>query len=472
MPLAVVVDVGGSAVKAGIAELGGRAGAAVTYGLRTLRPAAYRAELDPVTWWAATRGAVAEVVARAGRPTGDYGGLVVCSLRQGFVLTDGERELGPGVLNTDRRGADQLPRLAALGGVYETTGHWLAPELTLPKLMHLARRDPERWAATRHVLFIHDWLVWRFTGVAATEASYASAGQLLDVRRRAYADALLAEVGLGTGRLAPLVEAGAQVGRLAAPLAGELGLPVGLPVVAGAGDTQLAAMGAGGLAEGVVTVVAGSSTPVQAATAVPPVDPLRHPWVSTHAAPDRWAVETNAGYPGAMAGWLSGLLPPNEEEAASEPGARGVTAVTAAPVWSEPTWTTRPPMTVLGLRPDTTGADLRQAFAEAHAFAVRANVEDLERVLGGPARAVLLTGGGASGLAALLADVLGREIVLVEAGQPVALAGAALVAGEHRVEPGGRTVEPTEFGTAYEPAYQRYLAAYTALQAHLPERDA
>ncbi|MGH8903214.1 MAG: FGGY family carbohydrate kinase, partial [Egibacteraceae bacterium] len=99
---------------------------------------------------------------------------------------------------------------------------------------------------------------------------------MADVAARSWASDLLSEVGVGTDRLAPLVEAGTPVGALRD---GGLGLPVGLPVVAGCGDTQLAAMGAGGLADGVVTVVAGSSTPVQAAVAAPVTDLEQHPWV-------------------------------------------------------------------------------------------------------------------------------------------------------------------------------------------------
>lgn len=130
-----------------------------------------------------------------------------------------------------------------------------------------------------------------------------------------------------------------------------LGLPAGLPVHAGCGDTQVAALGAGGLGDGVVTVVAGSSTPVQAATAAAPTDPEQHPWASTHARSDRWAVETNAGYPGSAEGWLGRLL--DWPAPSGVPGAAGLTAVTGSPLWSEETWAVKPPVTVLGLRPDT-----------------------------------------------------------------------------------------------------------------------
>ncbi len=480
--LAAGLDLGGSSVKAWVAEVGGSVVAEATEAVVTRRPRRHAAELDPVAWWVAARRSLRAAVQAANRPSGEYAGLTASSLRQGFVLTDGSDELGAGVLNSDRRGATHLDRLRRDVGVdalYRTTGHWPAPELTLPKLLHLAEVEPDRWRATRRVLFVHDWALWRLSGEAVSEASYASAGQMADVAARRWAADLLDALGIGTDRLAPLVEAGTPVGRLTDP---GLGLPLGLPVIAGGGDTQLAALGAGGLADGVVTVVAGSTTPVQAATAAPPADPLRHPWVSTHLAADRWAAETNAGYPGTMLAWLAGAAGCDpamlwDRAAASVPGAAGVTAVVAAPTWSEEAWATKAPNTVLGVTPATTGDDVARAFVEAHAYAVRANVADLERALGAPANRVVLTGGGARqpALARLLADVMGRDVMVPAVAQPAALAGAAIVARACALE--AATPEPAAAVVAagdpapYEEPYQRYLHAHAVLRTHLPEVD-
>lgn len=478
--LAAGVDLGGSAVKAWVAVLGGEVVAQASRSVVPHRPQPGVAEMDPGAWWAATREALREAVARAGRPGGDYVGVTASSLRQGYVCVDGRHELGPAVLNSDRRGADQLDRLRHQVGtdaLYRTTGHWPAPELTLPKLLHLAETDPARWAATRTVLFVHDWVLWRLSGVAATEASYASAGQLADVANRWWAGDLLDEVGLGTDRFASLVEAGTVLGRLRD---GDLGLPAGVPVVAGGGDTQLAAMGAGGLADGVVTVVAGSSTPIQAATSRPLDDPEHHPWVSTHLAPDRWAAETNAGYPGTMLAWWAALTDSDPGELwdraqSSSPGAGGVTAVVAAPVWNEQSWASRAPQSVVGFTPTTTAADLARALVEAHAFAVAANVADLERAMGHRATTLVLTGGGArhGGLARLLADVMGRPVTVPAVAQPAALAGAALVArsvGIELPEPVlAAEVVPAGDPEPYREPLRRYLEAHAALCAYLPE---
>ena len=250
------IDVGGSSVKAWVHEVGGALLSAVTLPTTTLRPAEHRAEFVPAEWENACRQALSAAVEQAG-PV-DYLGVTVSSLRQGFVLLDAAgKVLGPGILNSDRRGAGHT---GVLRGAHELTGHWPAPELTLPKLLAVQATEPDRWAATGRVLFLHDWLIWLMTGVQVTEVSYACAGAMADVAQRSWARDLLAANGIGPALLAPLVEAGTEVGELREGWA----LPAYLPVVAGCGDTQLAAMAVGGLADGVITVVAGSSTPVQA----------------------------------------------------------------------------------------------------------------------------------------------------------------------------------------------------------------
>ncbi len=469
MALAAGLDVGGSAVKAWVADVE-RAGAllsSVSRPLPSLRPGPYRVEMDPAGWEAACRAALQEAVDAAGRPTADYLGVTVSTLRQGFVLLDhAARALGNGILNSDRRGAAYAAVLASTHGL---TGHWPAPELTLPKLLAVRAEEPERWAATARVLFLHDWLVERLTGVQVTEVSYACAGGMADVAARTWAVGLLDRCGISASLLAPVVEAGTVVGELRPGWA----LPATLPVVAGCADTQLAAMGVGGLGDGVLTVVAGSSTPVQAATQVPVEDPLGRPWVSTHATADLWAAEGNAGYPGTFSGWWSAI-------AAAEPAATrspGLLAVTAAPYWSEETWARKPPTSLLGLRPDTTAGQVAVAFLDAHAYAVRGNVEDLERALGRPASAVVVCGGAAADgrLPRLLAEVLGRDVHHAQQSQGAAAAGAVLVAravGAHAHVPGlPTTVLAGGDRTPHDEPYARWCAATAALRAALPEEE-
>jgi xylulokinase len=479
MSLVAGLDFGGGAVKACVADVPSGDVLAVTeQPTETLHPAPGRAEFDPQDWWRAAATAMRAAVAQAARPDEEFIAVTASSLRQGYVLLDAASEIGPGVLNSDRRGAAQLERIReAIGSarLYEVTGHWSAPQLTLPKLLEEKQATPERWERTTTMLFVHDWALWRLCGERVSEPSMASAGQLLDVRQRRWASRILERLGLDTGVLPPLVDAGTIVGELRD---GALGLPLGLPVVVGGGDTQIAATGAGGLAAGVVSVVAGTTTPLQVSTAEAPMDPERHPWVSAHLTPDRWAVETNAGYTGMSFDWLAMITGRSvaelvEEAALSLPGASGVTAVVTARSWSEDTWSHRAPNALVGFEPGHSRADLARAFIEAHAYGIRGNLEDLERAIGAPAGRICLLGGAARSRAftQLVADVTARPIGQVAGAYPAGRAFAWLAARATgaEVEPPafiGDTLEPGD-SDLYEEGFMRFVAAGDAVRSEL-----
>ena len=140
----------------------------------------------------------------------------------------------------------------------------------------------------------------------------------------------------------------------------------------------------------------------------------------------------------------------------------------AAPYWSPQTWSVKPPTSLVGLQPDTTAAQVRGALLEAHAFAVRGNVADLERALGRPASAVVVTGGAAASgdLPALLAEVLGRDVRVGQAG--AAVAGTHLVAravGWHsHLPPLPAQVLPAGDPARWQRPYDTWVATTEALR--------
>lgn len=479
MAVVAGLDFGGSAVKACVADVDSDAVLSVAQrATETRYPAPGRAEFEPDAWWRAAAAAMREAAAGSGRSAADFAAVTVSSLRQGYVLLDEDAEIGPGVVNSDRRGGSQLERVRETVGrdrLYDVTGHWSAPQLTLPKLLAEQGASPDRWARARTVLFVHDWALWRLSGARISEPTMASAGQMLDIRTRTWASDLLAALGIGMALLPPLRDAGSTIGELRD---GSLGLPLGLPVIVGGADTQIAASGAGGLGRGVVSVVAGTTTPVQVSSDAVPSDPLRHPWVSAHLTPGRWAVETNAGYTGMSFDWLAamtgqGVAELAMEAASSVPGAAGISAVVAARSWNEDAWSNRAPNALIGFEPRHRRADVARAFLEAHAYGIRGNLEDLERAMGQRVERVCLLGGAAQSrdFTQLVADVTGRAIGQVTMGYPAGRAFAWLAARATDADAApptfqGTTVEP-QSGEHYEEGYLRYVEAGDAVSAQL-----
>lgn len=471
MGVGVLLDVGGSAVKVTAADLdGGGLLGSDTATLPTHRPDALTVEGDPATWWTVIEGAMQNVQHEVRRP---ISAVTVASLRQGYVLVGEGAEISPIVLNSDRRGRHQLNRLADEIGsdrLYDVTGHWIAPELTLPKLLHTAASQPQVWRRTTAVLSVHDWVVWRLTGVTMAARSVAGSSQLVDVDTGAWATDLLDELGLATSPLPKLVDAGVVVGRTI------LGANRDVTVVAGGGDTHVASTAVDGDQDGTVVIVAGSSTPLQATTATRPSDPKRHPWVGPHLAFDdtahrRWAVETNAGYPGTALAWLGSVTGCEPTALAalarkSQPGANGITAVVGTTMWTEQLWAHRPEQALLGFDASHGPADVARAVVEGHAYAIRGNLQDLERSCGRRSRRVMLTGGAAANrwFTQLVADVVGRPIDVPAGSSAAARATCKLLGGS--VAPVAATCVEPEPDPRYDDGYARFTDGFAAARAY------
>lgn len=480
MTVVATIDAGGSGVKVGVVCLETwrtLAGVRREYSPLSREPGLL--EWEPAEWWAVIEAALAEAVAVAGEPPERYAGLTCAGMRIPFVLVDEDCEpLAPGVLVPDVRGRVHLEDVRAIVGaeqLYATTGHWSAPHFGLPKLLWYVRERAALWSRTRWVLQFCDWLLERLCGVVASEHSSASMSQMLDVAGRDWARGLLDSAGIDAARLPPLRVAGSLAGGLRPEVAERAGLLAGTPVHVGGGDTHVACLAAAGLESKAITIVAGTTTPLMVATETPWLDAETTPLVSAHVRADRWAAETNVSTSGAMLRWLRDLTRHDyaslEELAGASPlGARGGLVIAANPEWGEREWAGVPPISLVGVGPAQGVGDLARATLESAAHAVARNLARLDALAGHPAADVVLTGGGSRSAfsAQLLADVLGRRVVVPEFEDAAAVGGALLVAGVDRptVQAPVRVHEP-DAGRhrAYVPLTQRYAEVFARLRA-------
>lgn len=411
------LDIGGSAVKAWVStdDPSRAPGATVPLPLDS-SPERGWVEFDPVSWWALIREALNQCVQVAGRPV--IRAVVVSSIRQAFLLCDESGEIGLGIHNADRRGEAGLAMLGARmsrDDVYDLTGHWSAPQMPLPKLLSIREHEPERWRRASRLMFVQDWVAWRLTGVWRNERTLATSSQLCDVRTGEWATGLLAAVGLRDDFLGEIIDAGEVVGVSRSADLPELR---DVPVVAGGGDAHFLAFGARSPGASEVVAVAGSTTPIQTVSERVPRDEHRRPWISAGLVPGGLAVEMNAGYTGVALDWLCSSLDLPRDDlvmrawSESEPGARGVVALTASPSWDRDSWSGPIPFSFARLDMGHRPADLVRAVFEAHAYAIRANVEALDSIVPSNSPDLVLTGGWAREprFAQLLADVTGRRV--------------------------------------------------------------
>jgi len=473
------LDIGGSSIKAWVANSEGHVISQVSAPTPVRDSRGGQFDFDPPELWSLLCQTLSRALVQAGSSHGKIMGVTVGSLRQGFVLVGDDGELGPGYYNRNRAGEAQLDFLEDTVGkeeLYSITGHWLAPELTLPKVLHIQKSDPVRWAQCRKMLFLHDWVVWKLSGEFVSEISLICAGQMANVSERTWAHDMLDKLQIPGAILSPVVEAGTIAGVVTQAAADQIdGLEVGTPVVVGGSDSQMVSLGMGGMSPGVATVVAGSSTPIQMTTSSAVVDPELRPWLSTHLENDKWVIEGNAGYPGTMSEWwdsLSGSLPSLTRPNA--PAAPELLSLVSFPFWDENHWRNRFPPTIKGFSMTTTSEDIAESILESHAFSIRSNLEMLESVSGQSAARVLLGGGAADVLSTILPEVLGRSIEVVQSQSESALAGVTLVGRAlgivTHVAPDIRSVLPHNT-RKYDAGYAAFIEAYlTEFSVHTSKR--
>lgn len=318
------IDLGTSSVKAAVTDEGAAVLAESVRPYPVAHPHQGWSESAPEDWWRAVVEAVREAVAGAGRSVAAIG---LSGQMHGVVLAGADgRAVRPAVLWSDARAAAQVEAYRALPAWDRLRlANPLSPGMFGPIVAWLGRHEPRAVDAARWALSPKDWIRLRLTGVAATDPSDASATLLYDVPGDRWGDDIAAAVGVPPRLLPPITASAAtNAGTLAAAPAGELGLPPGIPVAAGGGDTAVAAVGAGVVRQGQAQLTIG--TGIQIVAPVSTIDTINaistrgggldHPVTHLYrAATDTGWYRMAAGLNGgATLAWVRGLFGASWEE--------------------------------------------------------------------------------------------------------------------------------------------------------------
>jgi xylulokinase len=482
--IVVTLELGGSGARAhafDAADRGHLGSSSCAYPAAGKDPGLFAAD----AWWAAAVVALRLLVEQLGAPAASFAGVTVSAIRIPAVLLDRHGDLaGPSILNTDRRGGLALGELAqAIGAdrLYAVTGHWPNAKLGLAKLLWVRARMPAVWRRTSTVLQLHDWFVFCLCGVMASEASSAAMSQLLAIGGGSWASEVLAAAGIDAAMLPELVRAGTPLGRVRGEVSSATGLPAGLPVHAGGGDTHMSALSAAGTSMAPV-VVAGTTAPAQVAVAALPSAADRFPlFASAHVIAGRYALEANAGSTAGVLNALQGLDSLRGEELAATLRQRGfdldpapdapLVVLSGNPFFDPASWSSWPRPTIIGLRRSLSGADVYRAGLDGACHAVRGVVETLDAHCSTGSSPLVLTGGMSANpwWSQLLADVCHREVTVRPPGVIAGLAGAVLVTARDADEMVARKTE-RRFIPSGDPRHDDDYRAYCELYRRAQRR--
>jgi xylulokinase len=251
------LDVGTSSTKALLLDDRGEAVAEASAPYAVEHPAPDQAETDPARWWEAVVSATRRLPAE-GRAA--VKGIGFSGQMHGVTLAKADgTPVRPAILWLDVRTAGMLDRYPADAG--PITGNTPSTGMTGPTLAWLKEHEPAALASARWALLAKDWVRLRLTGEAATDPSDAT-GTLLARADGSWDPGLVAATGAPPSLLPPLLPSGALAGRLTPAAAAELGLPAGVAVATGAGDSLAAALGSGLISDDAAQLAIGTSAQV------------------------------------------------------------------------------------------------------------------------------------------------------------------------------------------------------------------
>ena len=258
------LDLGTSGVKALVVDAEGRTLGEGLERLELVTDEPLQAEQDAGEWWRATVGAIRACLAAAGEARVVAVGLT--GQKHALLPLDADRRpLRRAILWADGRATQECDEVRAVfPAVARRTGFLPQPGFLVPKWLRFLRTEPELAARTARLCQAKDWLRLKLTGALATDRTEASASQAYDFRANAWSDALLRLWDLPRELLPPVRRSTSEAGRVSAKAAAETGLPEGIPVAAGAGDNEAAAVACGALGAGRVAVILGTSGTVVA----------------------------------------------------------------------------------------------------------------------------------------------------------------------------------------------------------------
>lgn len=303
------LDLGTSGLKAVALSASGAILARCGVAYPTRQPAAGAYEQDAADWRRAVRRAVAElgrtVTPARWRAIG-LSGMIPTLVTLG---PDGQ-PTGPAVTWQDSRADDLGEELRERFGstqLYRLTGQWVDGRYLLPMFARIGQVDPARAAATAAIASAKDYLFGWLTGELVTDPSTASGYGCYELEQDKWNGEALSVAGLGQGPRLPAVRPSDASRPLRAETAAWLGCPR-IPVVLGAADSVLGALGLGVREHGQVAYIAGTSSVILGISDRLVFDP-DHRFLVTPLAPGgKWGLEMDLLATGSAITWLAGLL--------------------------------------------------------------------------------------------------------------------------------------------------------------------
>ena len=448
MPRLIGIDVGTTGCKAVVFEPEGEI---LGYGFREYgiicdQPA--KAEQDAELVWRLTLEALRDAAAQAGVHEAAAIGLSV----QGDAIIPvgtGFMPLHHALLGMDYRPTAQVDwcsRVFGARALFDLTGMRPHPINSIVKALWLKETRPRVFDSAWKIVTYGDFILGRLGADAVIDWTMASRTMAFDLRRRAWAEEVLARMGMHPGLFSRAAPSGEAAGKLSAAAAEEAGLAPGALLVTGGHDQTCAALGAGVNRPGIAVLSAGTADVLSTAFSEPKLNDAMFDGFYPcylHTKRDMCFTFALNHIGGILLRWYRDTLGGEEVRAAGAAGRdpyevmvdtvpEGPSPVMVLPHFNgsgNPVCDMSSRGAIVGLTMSTSRPDIVKAILESLAFEMRINLD----YWGGAGIEVVdlrAVGGGARSprWLQIRADILGRPVRTLKVREAACL-GAAILAG-------------------------------------------
>jgi xylulokinase len=451
MPSILAFDLGTTALKCALHDLGGNVLAKASEEYQLITPNADSVEMEVETYWQAFKSVVAKVLKVSGVDPSEIEALGVSAQGETLILVDQDgKPLRRAIVWLDNRAQKQANALAEIfsrRNAYEITGQVkLVPTWPACKILWLRQNEPEVFEKTGKFLLIEDYFLFRLTGKYVCEGSLVTSTCYWNFQTRGWWKEMLQELNISERQLPQYRESGEPVGKLRPEIASELGLNPNTVACTGALDQACGAIGVGNIKPGIFSENTGAALAICVTVNQPILDPGNQMPCHYHGLPGlymlhtftsggivmRWfrdefaAMEMQVGKTSGMDSYdLMGL-----EASRIAPGCEGLVMLPHLQGAMAPEANPKASGVFYGFTLRHSRGHFTRAIMEAVGFIVRRNIEVIEG-LGVSVNEVRALGGGARSRIwkQMEADIIGRP-VLTTTNEEAATLGAAILAGK------------------------------------------
>lgn len=343
------------------------------------------AEQDAMDWWRAVCDSTKSMLNEHKINPKDIAAVSFSGQMMGCLCVDESiTPLRNSIIWADQRAvkqAEQIGQHISQKDFYSIVGHRNTPSYGVQKLMWIKENEPEIYQKTFKALNAKDFIVAKLTGNVYTDYSDGNSFACFDLKNLQWSDEIIEYAGIEKKKLPELKPSTFIAGEVLEKAAEETGLAVGTPVVIGAGDGVTANVGAGSIEPGRTYCSLGTSAWVTTTTKEPIFSEGMNTVTWAHAIPGYYAPNGTMQTAGGALSWFkeevckfeSYLADKNEispyeyinEQIESSPaGANNLIFLPYLRGERAPRWDENAKGAFIGLKTETTRADIMRSVIE------------------------------------------------------------------------------------------------------------